>query len=101
MDKLQRNQIAAALSALNATADPLWTVEQDFLCKSFTFKSFNRAFSFMTALALYAEKVDHHPDWCNCFRRVDIRLSTFDVHGLTQQDFDFAQQAEKHAVGQE
>ena len=99
MTAYDKIQIQQALEDLNNQVEVAWVVDEGGLTKTFSFPSFARAFSFMTAMALYAEKVDHHPDWRNCFRRVDIRLSTFDVQGLTQQDFDFALQSEKMAVG--
>lgn len=98
MKAYDEDQIQQALHVLNEQVEIAWVVDEGALAKAFSFPSFGHAFSFMTALALYAEKVDHHPDWRNCFRRVDIRLSTFDVHGLTSQDFDFALQAEKFAA---
>lgn len=98
MKAYDQDQIQQALHALNEQVEEAWVVDEGMLAKTFSFPSFGHAFSFMTALALYAEKVDHHPDWRNCFRRVDIRLSTFDVHGLTSQDFDFALRAEKFAM---
>lgn len=94
MGAFDQMQIEQALADLNASIDAKWAVQEGSLCKTFQFSGFDRAFSFMTALALYADKVDHHPDWRNCYRRVDIRLTTFDVKGLSQKDFDFAQQAE-------
>jgi len=48
------------------------------------------AFSFMTAVALEAEKSDHHPDWCNVYNKVEITLSTHSAKGITRNDFDLA-----------
>ena len=58
--------------------------------KSYSFRDFPAAFSFMTRVALIAEKMDHHPDWTNIYNRVDICLSTHDVGGLTKLDFGLA-----------
>lgn len=96
MALLSNQEINSELKVLNTAIDTAWLVEKKSLYKAFEFSDFKAAFAFMTALADYAERVDHHPNWRNCYRRVEIRLSTFDVHGLTQQDFDFAQQVEKH-----
>lgn len=59
--------------------------------KSFVFATFPAAFSFMTQVAFWAECHDHHPDWRNVYNRVDVRLTTHDSGGLTQNDFDLAQ----------
>jgi 4a-hydroxytetrahydrobiopterin dehydratase len=58
--------------------------------QSFAFKTFTEAFSFMTHVALLAEKADHHPDWSNSYNKVDISLSSHDAGGLTKKDFDLA-----------
>ncbi len=98
MKKMQALEAQKALDKLNSGIDHPWALEAEALVKEFVFKDFNQAFAFMTALALYAEKVDHHPDWRNCYRRVGISMSTFDVQGITQQDFSFAAMAEQVAT---
>jgi 4a-hydroxytetrahydrobiopterin dehydratase len=62
--------------------------------RDFRFRDFTQAFAFMTRLALYAEKHDHHPEWSNVYNRVSITLTTHDAGGLTQRDVDFACQAD-------
>ncbi len=59
--------------------------------RSFRFKNFSEAFSFMTRSALFAEKADHHPEWFNVYNSVDVTLSTHDSKGVTQNDIDMAQ----------
>jgi 4a-hydroxytetrahydrobiopterin dehydratase len=44
----------------------------------------------MTAVALEAEKMDHHPEWSNVYNSVTINLSTHDANGITRLDFDLA-----------
>ena len=58
--------------------------------RTFTFKDFNEAFGFMARVALVAEKHDHHPEWRNVYRTVDVVLSTHDAGGLTAKDIDLA-----------
>jgi len=67
-----------------------WTIVNGKLHREFSFESFVAAFSFMTALALVAEKMDHHPEWFNVYNRVVIDLTTHDVGGLSEKDFEFA-----------
>lgn len=67
------------------------------LRKSFEFKNFKRAFSFMNAAALLAEGKQHHPTWSNTWATVDVRLWTFDAGGVTWYDIDMAGQMTKLA----
>jgi len=67
-----------------------WTFKETALNRDFKFKTFVEAFSFMTAIALEVEKMDHHPDWTNSYNIVSIALSTHSANGITQMDFDLA-----------
>lgn len=58
--------------------------------KSFVFKDFNEAFGFMSRVALKAEKMDHHPEWFNVYKTVDVTLATHDAGGLTELDVKLA-----------
>lgn len=58
--------------------------------KTFVFKTFVEAFGFMTKAALEAEKADHHPEWSNVYRTVEVLLTTHDAGGLTQKDVALA-----------
>ena len=60
----------------------MWKEENNSLCATFTFKDFNEAFSFMTRVALVAEKLDHHPTWTNTWNKVEIKLSTHDAGNI-------------------
>jgi 4a-hydroxytetrahydrobiopterin dehydratase len=64
------------------------------LGKSFRFADFNAAFGFMSRVALAAEAMNHHPDWCNAWNRVDITLTTHDCGGVTEKDIALAQRIE-------
>ena len=64
--------------------------ERDAICKTYKFKSFVHAFSWMTAASLWAEKLNHHPEWFNVFNRVEVTLSTHDVNGLSHLDIKLA-----------
>ena len=69
---------------------PGWSLNQGKLHKQFEFKDFSQAFAFMTGVALKAEKMDHHPDWSNCYNSVTIDLFTHSEKGLTPLDFKLA-----------
>ena len=67
-----------------------WTLEEKAITRDFKFRTFVEAFSFMTAVALEAEKLDHHPDWSNSYNKVSIALTNHEAKGITQLDFDLA-----------
>ncbi len=91
LEKLPSSAISERLLSL-----PGWSVKTDAeaIEKEFTFKNFNEAWGFMTQVALLAEKMDHHPDWSNVYRKVRILLTTHDVGGLSEKDFALAGQIE-------
>ena len=62
------------------------------IAKSFKFDNFLSAFNWMTAIAVYAEQKNHHPEWFNVYNNVEVTLSTHDVSGITQLDIDMAKQ---------
>ena len=63
---------------------------RDAIIKEFRFKDFNAAFGFMTRVALYADKHDHHPEWSNVYNRVNVALATHDAGGVTDKDVALA-----------
>ncbi len=67
-----------------------WNFIDNALEKEFQFKDFVEAFGFMTKVAFWAEKLNHHPDWSNVYNRVKIRLNTHDAGGVTEKDFKLA-----------
>ncbi len=90
---------AAARQAALARLDGWSAVDgRDAISKTFTFKSFNAAWGFMSRIALAAEKMDHHPEWCNVYGRVEITLTTHDCGGVSQRDIDLAEIIESYAT---
>ena len=77
----------AALKELDSWRD---VDGRDAIARTFTFKDFNEAFGFMARVALVAEKADHHPEWRNVYKTVEVVLSTHDADGVTQKDIDLA-----------
>ena len=67
---------------------PDWSLRPDgkAISRSFKFEDFNAAFGFMTRVALYADKHDHHPEWSNVYNKVEITLTTHDAGGLSARD---------------
>jgi 4a-hydroxytetrahydrobiopterin dehydratase len=64
---------------------------RDAIGKTFVFKDFNEAFGFMTRAALVAEKNDHHPEWRNVYKTVEVVLATHDAGGVTARDIKLAE----------
>ena len=80
------------LDGLDEVLTAGWTLAEDgkSISRSFRFADFSQAFAFMTAVALSAEKMDHHPDWTNAYNRVDVTLSSHDIGGLSARDVKLA-----------
>jgi 4a-hydroxytetrahydrobiopterin dehydratase len=70
---------------------------RDAIRKKFVFADFNEAFGFMARVALTAEKFDHHPEWSNVYKNVEVTLSTHDAGGLTERDVKLAEIMDKFA----
>lgn len=70
---------------------------RDAIAKKFVFKDFNQAFGFMTRAALVAEKMDHHPEWFNVYKTVEVTLSTHDAGGVTGLDIKLAAEMDRLA----
>ena len=67
---------------------------RDAITRTYQFKSFSQAWGFMSRVALYAEKEDHHPEWTNVYGRVDMTLSTHTAGGVTEKDVALARKME-------
>ena len=89
MKKLSKIEVTNKLKRLSG-----WKLVKgkNAITKTFRFKNFTEAFGWMTSMALYAEKKDHHPEWFNVYSTVEVTLSTHDAGGVTNLDLDMARE---------
>ena len=87
-----RREALARLSGWSEVKD------RDAITRKFQFADFNEAFGFMARAALVAEKLDHHPEWFNVYKTVEVTLSTHDAGGLTERDIKLAEAMDKIAA---
>jgi 4a-hydroxytetrahydrobiopterin dehydratase len=87
-EKLEGEARRAALAKLAGWSE---AAGRDAITRKFVFKNFNEAFGFMTRAALVAEKMDHHPEWFNVYKTVEVTLSTHDAGGVTALDVELAE----------
>lgn len=92
-EQLSASEIQSKLTQI----DSAWSIENGKLTREFVFDNFISAFSFMSAIAIHAEKLNHHPEWFNVYNKVKIQLTTHDANGITELDFKLASHADKHS----
>ena len=85
--------------ALKAVTDHGWSMVdgRDAITKRFVFGDFNEAFGWMTRVALVAEHMNHHPEWFNVYKTVEVTLTTHDVGGLSNLDVALASKMDRLA----
>jgi 4a-hydroxytetrahydrobiopterin dehydratase len=83
--KLSADEVNSAVASLEN-----WAVKESKLHRSLKFKNFVEAFTFMTEVALHAEKMDHHPEWFNVYNTVTVDLMTHAVNGISDHDIKLA-----------
>jgi 4a-hydroxytetrahydrobiopterin dehydratase len=93
LTQIERND--ELLSLLNND----WKIvdNRDAISKKFKFKSFIQAFSWMTSVAIIAEKMDHHPEWANVYNTVEVTLTTHSTGGLTKLDLTLARKMDLYS----
>jgi len=79
--RLESDEVEAAVADLDG-----WTVTDGKLCRRFVFTNFVEAMGFMMQAAIWAQVLDHHPDWSNVYKTVDVTLNTHDAGGVTALD---------------
>ena len=87
---LERLTVEARKAALTELSGWSETQGREAIARTFTFKDFNEAFGFMSRAALVAEKNDHHPEWKNVYKTVEVVLATHDAGGVTKLDIQLA-----------
>ena len=90
--KVSEEEVAEALKEL-----PGWEVKDGKLHKQFKFGSFAEAMGWMVSVGIHADKLDHHPDWCNGYNKVDVDLMTHDMGALSTYDLELAAKMEELA----
>jgi 4a-hydroxytetrahydrobiopterin dehydratase len=92
MKRLTENEVDFNLTTLKG-----WSLDdnESRIVKTFEFKDFNAAFNVMCDIADVAEELNHHPDWYNSYNKLNIKLTSHDVGGLTMNDFELASRIEE------
>jgi len=90
MKRLSDNEIDFNLTTLKG-----WSLDEDRIVKSIVFKDFKEAIAAMIKIGEAAEELNHHPDWYNSYNKLNIKLGTHDVGGITMKDFELAQRIEE------
>jgi 4a-hydroxytetrahydrobiopterin dehydratase len=96
MVKLTPEARTAAVTRLHGWSE---AADGGAITKTFVFADFNAAFGFMTRVALVAEKMDHHPEWFNVYRTVQVTLTTHDAGGVTDRDVALAEAMDRIVAG--
>ena len=93
-EKLSAAERDANLSPLLGNG---WSLEadRDAITKNYKFKNFIEAFGWMTQVAMWAETLNHHPEWRNVYNRVTVTLTTHDADGLTDLDIALASRMDR------
>ena len=78
---------------------PAWTYDEGrkAIFRQIVTESFVETFGLMTQIAIIAEKLDHHPEWSNVYKTVEVTLSTHDAGGMTERDVALAEAMDKFA----
>ena len=89
MKKILSNQRETSLAPFLKSG---WSYlsDRDALTKTFIFVNFIEAFGWMCRAAIESEKLNHHPEWSNVYKTVEVTLTTHDVGGLSDLDLTLA-----------
>lgn len=87
MNIIPESDLSSILNHLNG-----WTYDGKKIYRKFSFKDFRQAFSFLSFVALLAERMDHHPELFNSYNKVELWLTTHDLGGVSDLDIEFARE---------
>ena len=93
MSTFTEDEITTALEGL-----PGWSAEDNAITKTYEFADFRAALDFMNRAAGPIEEADHHPEWTNVYNKVEVKLSSHDVGGVTVRDAKLAVVLERVAA---
>jgi len=99
--QMDATAIGVELDQLNDGAEERWQLAGDRLQRTFVFANFVEAFGFMTRAAIHAEKMNHHPEWSNVYKTVEVELTTHEAGGITELDFELAKKMNRLARRQD
>ncbi|HKY58659.1 MAG TPA: 4a-hydroxytetrahydrobiopterin dehydratase [Aeromicrobium sp.] len=91
---MSADEIAEALNSVDG-----WTHDRDALTKTYEFDDFAAAIGFMATAQPRIDELNHHPEWTNVYNRVDVRLNSHDVGGITERDFKLARLLDETCAG--
>lgn len=92
-EKLSDDEISEKLPEIDD-----WSLDDGKLRREFQFANFVEAFGFMTRAAIEAEKMNHHPEWFNVYKKVTVHLTTHEAGGITELDFTLARKMNELAT---
>lgn len=94
LSETERNEILPDLGKVGWGGIP----ERVAIRKVYVFGNFVDAWGWMSMVALHCEKANHHPEWSNVYRTVDVTLTTHDAGGLTELDIKLAKKMDELAA---
>jgi 4a-hydroxytetrahydrobiopterin dehydratase len=97
---MERRRLTDQETESNLQDLPGWSLENGKLSKTYKFGSFAEAIGWITSLAIYADKIDHHPEWSNVYNKVSVNLITHDMAALSTLDIALARKMESLAPGE-
>ena len=86
------------IEKLVSNSDWKVSIDNTFLLREYVFNNFIEAFSWMTEVAITAEKINHHPEWKNVYNTIEVKLMTHDTNGITDLDIKLAYFMDKYFV---
>jgi 4a-hydroxytetrahydrobiopterin dehydratase len=96
---MERREVTMAELEQALAELPNWSLEGGKLCKEFKFDGFAEAMGWMMSVAIYADRIDHHPEWSNVYSRVNVALITHEMDALSSLDLALARRMEALAAG--